>query len=422
MFTNYIQKLRMFNRNVRLYLITWAFMGFGYTGIYMVLFNLYLLRLGYGPEFVGLVSGVGLLVFAIFCLPAGALGSRWGSRRMMIMGMTLMAVGFWLVPLAEFIPNNWQSRWLMATWALVSLSAPLFTVNGNPFLMGATSPEERDHAFSMQIGLMPLAGFAGSLVGGFLPGFFSRTLGVPLDQPAPYRYPLFLVGALFFIALLVLLATREVSLDQKRESVSEAGPAPLTLIALMGLVMLLRTTGEWAPNVFFNVYMDDGLKVPTSLIGSLVAVGRLMAGVTALTMPLLVKRWGKERIIGLGTMGVALSLLPLAFIPHWGGAGVGFIGAIALVSIVNAAFSVYGQEIVSPSWRAVISGAIWMGMGLGGSAISIGGGQIITALGYRSLFLTAASLSAVGGLLFLVYFRVPRGELARSPVQEKVIR
>jgi len=94
--------------------------------------------------------------------------------------------------------------------------------------------------------------------------------------------------------------------------------------------------------------------------------------------------------------------LPLAFVPHWGAAGASFIGAIALVSIVNAAFFVYGQEIVSPSWRAVISGAISMGMGLGGSAIAIGGGQIITALGYRGLFLTAASLSAVGGLIFLV--------------------
>jgi predicted MFS family arabinose efflux permease len=288
--------------------------------------------------------------------------------------------------------------------------------------MGATSPEERDHAFSVQTGLLPLGGFFGSLVGGFLPGFFSGAFGIPLDQPAPYRYTLFLAATLYLVALLMLLTTREVSPEEERGRVSEASPAPLTLIALLGLTMLLRATGEWAPNVFFNVYLDDILRAPTSLIGSLVAVCRLMAGVAALAMPPLVKRWGKERIIGWGTVGVALSLLPLAFVPHWGAAGAGFIGAIALASIANAAFFVYGQEIVSPSWRAVMSGAITMGMGLGGSAIAIGGGQIITALGYRGLFLTAASLTAAGGLFSLVYFRVPRGELARRPVQEKATR
>ncbi|MEA3377088.1 MAG: hypothetical protein U9R72_12930 [Chloroflexota bacterium] len=33
-----------------------------------VLFNLLLLRLGYGPEFVGLVSGLGVLTYAVACL------------------------------------------------------------------------------------------------------------------------------------------------------------------------------------------------------------------------------------------------------------------------------------------------------------------------------------------------------------------
>ena len=417
MFTTYIQKLRLFNRNVWLYLITWALMGFGYSGIFMVLFNLYLLRLGYGPEFVGLVNGVGLFALAVFSLPAGALGKRWGSRRMMIIGMGLMAVGFVLVPLAESMPANWQAGWFLAAWGLVSFSAPLFTVNGSPFLVGATSPKERDHAFSMQMGLMPLAGFAGGLVGGFLPGFFSRTLGYSLDQPAPYRYALFLAGALFFVGLLVTLATREVSVEQEQGSVSREGPFPLAPIGLMGLVMLLRSTGVWTPSVFFNVYMDAGLRAPTYLIGSLVAVGQLMAGVAALAMPLLAKRWGKERVIGLGTIGLALSLLPLALIPHWGPAGVGFVGATTLVNMVNAAFFAYGQEIVAPSWRAVISGAIWMGTGLGGSSLLIGGGHIIAAFGYGSLFLTAASLTAAGAILFWAYFRVPRGELARRSVE-----
>jgi MFS family permease len=186
----------------------------------------------------------------------------------------------------------------------------------------------------------------------------------------------------------------------------------------MVVVMLLRSTGEWASNVFFNVYLEAGLHASPVLIGTLVAIGRLIAGIAALSMPLFVNRWGKERVIGWGTIGIALSLLPLALIPHWGAAEIGFIGAIALAAVVGSAYFVYGQDLVSSGWQAVMSGVIWMGNGLGGAFIVIAGGRIITAFGYSSFFLTAAILTAASGLLFLGYFRKPRGEFARRPAQE----
>jgi len=79
MTANYLKALRLFSRNVRLYLITTVLVGFCYYGIYAVLFNLYLLRLGYGPGFIGLVNAAGWSPVVVFALPAGALGSRWGD-------------------------------------------------------------------------------------------------------------------------------------------------------------------------------------------------------------------------------------------------------------------------------------------------------------------------------------------------------
>jgi MFS family permease len=416
---SYFQKLRQFRRDVWLYLSTWALIGFAYSGLFLVLFNLYLLRLGYGPEFIGVVNGVGLIALGLFSLPAGALGKRWGSRRMMIAGMGLMTVGFGALPLAEYVPVSWQAGWLVATWSLASFSAPLFTVNGAPFLMGVTGPKERDYAFSMQLAFFSLAGFAGGLIAGFLPGFLSGILAAPLNQPAPFRYSLFLAGALIFVGLLMTLATRDGSVEHEQGRASEAaGPIPLALIGIMGIVMFLRTAGEWAPNGFFNVYLDAELHASTALIGSLVAVTRLMSGAAALSMPAFVNRWGKERVIGWGTIGVAISLLPLALLPHWGAAEIGFIGAMALTTMVTAAYFVYGQEIVSPGWQAVMSGAIWMGSGVGGSFILIIGGRIIATYSYSSYFLMAAGLTAAGGLFFWSYFRMPRGEYARHPAHE----
>jgi len=72
------------------------------------------------------------------------------------------------------------------------------------------------------------------------------------------------------------------------------------------------------------------------------------------------------------------------------------------------------MELVSPGWRAVVNGASNMALGSSMSAISLGGGYIVTALGYRSLFLTGAGVTAAGALLFWAYSHVPRGELATT--------
>ncbi len=87
MLGSYLAALRGLHRNVRLYFVATALLGFSIDGgIYSVVFNLYLVRLGYGPEFIGVVNSVGLLVFALSSLPAGALGAGWAIGRWLLRG------------------------------------------------------------------------------------------------------------------------------------------------------------------------------------------------------------------------------------------------------------------------------------------------------------------------------------------------
>ena len=55
--SNYLRTIRLFNRDVHLSLFTWGMVAFGFFGIQAVLMNLYILRLGYEPEFIGLLNG-----------------------------------------------------------------------------------------------------------------------------------------------------------------------------------------------------------------------------------------------------------------------------------------------------------------------------------------------------------------------------
>lgn len=403
----YLHVLRDFNRDVRLYLITTLIIGLTVDGgVYTVLFNLYLLRLGYGPEFVGLVNGSGMLVFALCCLPVGTLSGRLGNRRMMIAGLTLLLIGCGLLPFAELRTGNWQAGWLFITWCFAFIGFAMYFVNTAPFVMTVTHQSERNHVFSMQAALWSLAGFAGSLIGGFLPGLFAIYLGVSLDQAAPYRYSLLVASLLLIPSVLAIVATRAGHPQPIKERRATGEASPLKLIAFLTLVRLLVVTGVGTLFTFFNVYMDAGLQISTVHIGVVSAVGRLLSIPTALIVPLLTVRWGSGRTAAWASLGTAFSMLPLIFISHWGAAGLGYIGTIALTSIRYPAFLVYTMERVSPGWRGTMSGAGEMASGLSFSAMALGGGYIIEAFGYPSFFLTGASLTVVGTLSFLIHLRL----------------
>ncbi len=424
MVTNYLHMLRLFSRDVRLFLVTAVLVGLAWDGVRTVLFNLYVLRLGYGPEFVGLVNAAGALGFALMGLPAGALGKRWGSRSMLITGAGLLAAGFCLLPLADVFTGTPRTGWLLATTLLTYFGLSLYLVNGLPFLMGTSGPKERNHVFSVHIALIPLAAFVGSLVAGALPGALATLLGTSLDDAAPYRYTLWLAALLLIPGVFVLVPTCSVDgptpqAPATRASAPLANRPPYGLLLAIALIMALRFGGRGTVTTFFNVYLDEGLGTSTVLIGVLSAIAQLLSVPAALAAPLLTARWGHPRPIFWGTLGMALFILPLALIPHWAAAGLGFISSGVLFSTSIGPIRVFSQELVTPEWRSTMASAFMIGAGLAFSGMSLLGGYAITSLGYRPLFLVGTGLATAGAFLFWFCFRVPRGELAGQPLPER---
>jgi MFS family permease len=102
--TNYLHSIRRFNQDVYLVLIALGLITFGYFGVQAVLLNLYLLRLGYRPEFIGILNGMGTLILVVVALPAGLLGARWGLRKAMVAGIALSVLGSSMILLVEYLP------------------------------------------------------------------------------------------------------------------------------------------------------------------------------------------------------------------------------------------------------------------------------------------------------------------------------
>jgi MFS family permease len=411
-----IGRFRSLNTTALLYLAAVTLAGFAVDGgVYTVVFNLYLLRLGLGPEMIGIVNGVAQFTFAVMSLPAGALGERYGVRRMLVAGMALMVAGCIGIPLADLLPVPLQLPWLFGGQVVLYVGLALYFVNSAPFLIGVVEPSQRSGAFGLQSALLALAAFAGGIVGGFLPGIFADMFGQTLASPAPYRFPLLIAGFGLIPALLAIRAARGGDTQHQDErpaaGAGEAAPtlllpsAILIAIVMMGVVRLFQVCGMAATNSFFNVYLDRELLVPTAQIGTIAAFARLLAAPAALATPLLTHRFGNYRTVIISTVATSLVIMPIALIPHWAGAGVSLIGVVGLSSIRYASSLIYFMELVPADRRATVSGVTEMSAGISFALITFAGGYVITWLGYQALFLIGAALTLVGTAIFWAYFR-----------------
>jgi MFS family permease len=407
----YLDELRLLGPAVGLYLLVVGLVGFVVDGgVFAVLLNLYLLRIGYGPEQIGLVNAAGTLTFALASLPAGALGERLGSLRMIVVGIVMMLASTLLLPLADLLAPAARMPWLIATLALSYLGLAFFFVNTAPFLLGAVAPARRTQVFGLQTALLSLAAFLGSLVGGALPPLFAELLGLELSAAAPFRYALMLSSLALFAALVAVRAIRPAapSGPETGSAASLIGPVAgslLGLLFLIALVRLLQVAGVAATTTFFNVYLDAELLLPTAQIGAIIATGRLLGVPAALATSWLTDRFGKPGVVIASTLASAAAILPLALIPRWEAAAISFVGLVGLSWIRYSSSIVYMLELVPPGRRATVSGLSETAGGICFTLITFGGGYMIVLLGYRALFLTAAAVTALSALVFWLAFR-----------------
>jgi hypothetical protein len=404
----YRQALRAFSPSLRRLLLTMALIYITGFGLIPVLQNLYLLRLGFDVQFIGLLVGLGQVVWAAAALPAGLLSNRIGLRNGLLLGIGLYGLGLALLLLVENRPESLWPAWLMGSQVVFWLGTALITVNVAPYVMAVTGEGERRYAFATFSATLPAMGLVGSLVAGVLPGLLAGRLGLTLDQPAPYRLALWLGPILSFGTLAILLRADPVHAAHQAARQEDAARAPLALLAFFGLVVFLGAIGEGTVRAFFNVYLDAALGVAPAAIGSIMGLAQLLPIGAALAVPFLVARWGTGRALAVGLLGVGMLLLPLAAVPLVWVAAVAYMGVIALVTMTGTTRDMFGQELVPPRWGTSSQGVVVVGLALGWSLAGIVGGALIKVSGFTALYCAGALAALLAAGLLAGYLRWAR--------------
>ncbi len=371
---DYLNTLREFSPNLRRFLlfITLTFMTG--LGLVAVLQNLYLLRLGFDVQFLGLLVGIGQIVWAAGALPAGILSNRIGLRNGLMLGSVLLGLGLVLTLLVETRPESQWRIWLIACQVITGFGPAFLAVNLPPYVMAVTGEKERRHAFAAIAATNAAAVLVGSLIGGALPVILAGRLNLTSDQPEPYRLALWLGPVLLLIGLSIMARNDRARVIHTNSIHPGEKNAPVALLLFFGLVAFLGAIGEGTLRAFYNVYLDTGLKVTPAVIGAIMGMAQLLPIGAAFALPLLMKRWGTGYTLMAGFLGAGIVLIFLSAIPAVWVAAAAYMGIVAMFTISNTSRDMLGQEIVLPRWRTSSQGAATIGMALGWSAGGIGGG------------------------------------------------
>jgi MFS family permease len=391
-----------------------------FFGVNILLKSLYVLRLGYGPEYVGAYLSSGAFIFMGMGVPSGALGSRFGTRRIMLIGAWLTVIGMGLLPATEIVPQGLRAAWPFVTQTITTAGWSMFNVNLVPALVVATTERNRSAAYALSSAVRGLGTFLGTLVGGMLPGLFAKLLSTTLEAAAPYGYALFVGAGLGLLAIAPLMRIQGGQAPSKDdEAASRRGPFPFLPVAAMVVYVYLRHAGWATCQAFCNPYMDEGLHLSTATIGLITSIGQIGAIGASLLLPRLTDRWNPGRMLIGTTLGVSVSLLLLVTVPNWVGAGLGRLGVLVFTAMWLPTLQLFQMELVTGAWRSVAYGALTMAMGMGFGSSSFAGGYLIAARGYRTHFLVGVVLTFVASLLMTsILQRASRRKEAPRPSAE----
>lgn len=404
--------VRTFSRNARLYLLNVVIVGAA-MGVFRLLFNFYVLSLGYDQALLGRLITISSLTALLAALPMGYLADLLGRKRALLLSGSLMSASIMAIVL-------WPTEGNLYGMNIISgIGQSLGAVTMAPFLMENSGDEERTYLFSFSSGLQMAMASAGNWVGGYLPTWIGTTRGVPAVSSEAYAGALMVVSLTVALGLIPLAVLHTPRLSKSEKSVF----APITYAsqnpALLGkliLPMLVTAIGAGLIMPFMNVYFRQVHQQPDPVIGSLFAWGSLAMGLGLLLAPPLADRMGKIQLVVV-TQSLSIPfLIILGFSPLFWMSAVAYYIRLALMNMSGPVYQTFVMEHVEPSARATVASLVSMAWNFGWAFSPTISGYLQVKYGFGPPFLGTIILYTISTIMYYLFFLRSRKPQAPAPV------
>jgi MFS family permease len=415
----YLANVRRFSRNAKLYLLHVIGMDLIH-GTWEVLFNLYLLELGFGIEFIGLRLAVMGVAGAVASVPMGWLSDRIGRKA----GFLLGDGGGAVMSLVQILSVN--PVVLLVAPVIAATFGALHHVTESPFMAENSEKRERVHLFSVSDGLRTLSAMGGSLIAGFLPLWLAGQLSI--EKVVAYRYAVVIGIAWWFLSLIPALmlkrhVSREVAEARREAELNPANPrgglrklfANVKNPVIIGKFLLvggLLSLGAGFVLPLMNVFFREGVHAHAHEIGLTFAGGSLFLALGAFLAPFVAERLGKVASVFWTRLAAVPFILLIGLSPDLATpatvmslAGAAYILRTTLFNLANPVAEAFQMELLHPLERATATGL----EATLGRILTAGGGflgaQLMATGDFRTPFFVMAATYLGSTLLFWAFFR-----------------
>ncbi|NTV63334.1 MAG: MFS transporter [Oscillochloris sp.] len=284
-----------------------------------LLFNFYLVSLGYTTATAGLFSTIGRVAGMVLGLPLGMMIDRIGSQRSLLIGLAAYGLG-WLLMLQS------RSLWLMIPIQLVIGGGYILTSSAvTPLLAGVTHEEQRAQIFGWNASATLVVGLAGSALGGILPSLAAGLIHIGPQATGAYRLALVTVVLLSAVAMLPVLGRMSLQSTERLIGAARLAVARLPMTRLMryALAGLLLGMAGGAFLPFQNLFFRQCFGMSDAAVGIVLAWAALGMGVGGLLGAPVARRLGLRRAAAALRLGAVPAML-LMLVPTFLAAGAGF--------------------------------------------------------------------------------------------------
>lgn len=407
----YADRLRCFSPNARYYLLSVVLSGAA-LGVFRLLFNFYVLSLGYDENLLGTFITISSLTALLAALPMGYVVNFLGRKSSLIIGVTVesLAIGIMVV---------WPSTPVfIATNVLLGFAQSLLGVTMGPFLMENSNEKERTYLFSFASGLQTGSGFIGNWIGGILPTWMAALqINVTPTSASAYAWSLAVIAMGGLMGALPLFLLRTPRLNGEVASIF----APFTffksnskLLGRLVLPMLVTSVGAGLIMPFMNVFFRNVHHQSDATIGGMFAWGSLAMGIGLIIAPPLADRFGKIEVVVV-TQALSIPFLfLLGFAPWYILSAAAYYFRLALMNMSSPVYQTFVMEQVDQKSRATVASLVSMANSVGWAFSPQISGWMQVNYGFNPAFASTIVLYVLSIYLYWRYFLYPKKEAGKE--------
>jgi len=361
---------------------------------FLLLYNLYLLDLGYRENVLGLIASAFTAGNLVGVLPAGALAHRWGLKKTLLACVIGTAIVYMLRTVISGEPA------LVAAAFAGGLMFAIWAVCMSPVVAAVTTESARPFGFSITFGTGIGLGVIAGLIGGRMPGWIARA-GWASSPARAKQLVLFAACASVLLALWPALRLRLESPAPHETRSYPGGPFIrrfLVAIGVWGFAIGLF-------NPFFNAYFARQFRMSVEKIGTTFSIAQAVEVAAMMAAPIVLRHLGLTRgvaLMQLATAG-ALALLSPAHVAFVAAALYAAFASFQYMSEPGIYTSLMSR--VLPEQRGGASALNFLVMFAAQALAATVAGAVVARYGYPPMLAAASILAAAAAALF---WRLPQ--------------